>query len=150
MRIVRCRADLSLRCWLDQGTVPRILHSPKVETKHTPPNDPRHENQPPWYDHPSPLTPKSNTLQVLGRLFHLSIDAVLVSTVLAGISRSSGLQYSSLIPGRSTNFFRRVKTDSVENKNVRSAVTKYLNIGEWVMDQSVAFMSTTSYFERKR
>jgi hypothetical protein len=96
------------------------------------------------------LTPKSKTLQVLGRLFHLSIDAVLVSTVLAGISRSSGLQYSSLKPGRSTNLLRRVKTDSVENKDVRSAVTKYLNIGEWVMDQSVAFMATTSYFERKR
>jgi hypothetical protein len=86
----------------------------------------------------------------LGRLIHLSIDAVLVSTVLAGISRSSGLQYPFLLPGGSTNFFFRVKTDNVENKEVRSAVTKYLNIGEWVIDQSVAFMSTTSYFERKR
>jgi Fungal protein of unknown function (DUF1748) len=86
----------------------------------------------------------------LGRLIHLSIDAVLVSTVLAGISRSSGLQYPFLPPGCSTNVFFRVKTDNVENKEVRSAVTKYLNIGEWVMDQTVAFMSTTSYFERKR
>jgi len=46
--------------------------------------------------------------------------------------------------------FLRVKTDNIENKDLRNAVNKYLNIGEWVIDQSVAFMSTTSYFERKR
>lgn len=42
------------------------------------------------------------------------------------------------------------KTESIESKEIRSAVDKYLNVGEWVMDQSVAFMGTSSYFERKR
>ena len=31
---------------------------------------------------------------MLGRVIHLGVDAVLVSTVLAGIKRSTGLQYS--------------------------------------------------------
>lgn len=31
-------------------------------------------------------------MQVLGRVIHLGVDAILVSTVLAGIKRSTGLQ----------------------------------------------------------
>jgi len=29
-------------------------------------------------------------------------------------------------------------------------VEKYLGVGEWVMDQSVAIMGSSNYFERKR
>jgi hypothetical protein len=34
----------------------------------------------------------SNDIQVLGRVIHIGVDAILVSTVLAGIKRSTGLQ----------------------------------------------------------
>ena len=42
------------------------------------------------------------------------------------------------------------KTNSIESKDIRGAVDKYLSVGEWVMDQSVAFMGSSHYFERKR
>jgi len=44
----------------------------------------------------------------------------------------------------------RFKSEDIENKEVRGAVNKYLNVGDWVLDQSIAFMSSSSYFERKR
>ncbi|TGZ84235.1 DUF1748-domain-containing protein [Ascodesmis nigricans] len=72
---------------------------------------------------------------VLGRLAHFGFDAILFSAFLAGVKRSTGLQ---------------VKTDQIESKDIRSAVVKYLDVGEWVMDQSIAFMGTSAYFERKR
>ncbi|KAG0252179.1 hypothetical protein BG011_007144 [Mortierella polycephala] len=72
---------------------------------------------------------------MFGRLFHYAADAILLSAVLAGIKRSTGLTVAS---------------SRIESKDVRSAVDRYLNIGEWVMDQGIALMSTSKYFERKR
>ena len=44
------------------------------------------------------------------------------------------------------------KTDKVagENKEVSKWVDKYLGVGEWVMDASVAFAGSSSFFERTR
>jgi len=42
------------------------------------------------------------------------------------------------------------QTEKIESKDVRSAVDKYLNLGEWVMDQGIAVMGSSNYFERKR
>ncbi|KAK7205840.1 hypothetical protein BZA70DRAFT_277181 [Myxozyma melibiosi] len=71
----------------------------------------------------------------VGRLVHYSVDLVLLSAVLAGVKRSTGLMF---------------KTESIESKDVRDAVTKYLDVGEWVLDTSVAFMNSSPYFVRKR
>ncbi|KAF9911111.1 hypothetical protein EC991_004665 [Linnemannia zychae] len=62
-------------------------------------------------------------------------DAILISAVLAGIKRSTGLTVAS---------------KQIESKDVRSAVDKYLSIGEWVVDQGIMFMTASKYFERKR
>ncbi|GAA5802417.1 hypothetical protein EDC94DRAFT_623609 [Helicostylum pulchrum] len=70
-----------------------------------------------------------------GRLFHFTADAVLISAVLAGIKRNSGLQPA---------------TSQIENEDVRKYVNKYLGIGEWVVDSSVVFMNNSPYFERKK
>ncbi|KAK1757153.1 hypothetical protein QBC47DRAFT_378514 [Echria macrotheca] len=74
----------------------------------------------------------------LGRLTHYAFDAVLFSAFLAGMHRSTGLT-------------PRLKKDKVagENKNVREWVDKYLDVGEWVMDQSVAIASSSGWFERR-
>ncbi|KAK9481292.1 hypothetical protein V1514DRAFT_323467 [Lipomyces japonicus] len=72
---------------------------------------------------------------VLGRLFHISVDLLLVSAVLAGVKRSTGLV---------------LKTESIESSDFRNAVNKYLDVGEWVLDTSVALMNTSPYFTRKR
>ncbi|KAJ5340601.1 hypothetical protein N7541_009725 [Penicillium brevicompactum] len=37
-----------------------------------------------------------------------------------------------------------------ENKDVKKWVDSYLGVGEWVMDQSVAVMGSSAWFERRR
>ncbi|KAG2212321.1 DUF1748-domain-containing protein [Mucor mucedo] len=69
-----------------------------------------------------------------GRLFHFTADAVLISAVLAGIKRNSGLQPA---------------TSQIENDEIRKYADKYLSVGEWVVDSGVVFMNNSPYFERK-
>ncbi|KAK9464145.1 uncharacterized protein V1516DRAFT_662263 [Lipomyces oligophaga] len=71
----------------------------------------------------------------IGRLFHFSVDLVLVSAVLAGVKRSTGITF---------------KSEAIENSDVRTAVTKYLDVGEWVLDASVVFMNNSPYFIHKK
>lgn len=37
-----------------------------------------------------------------------------------------------------------------ENKDFKKWIDQYLGVGEWVMDQSVAVLGSTAWFERKR
>ncbi|GAB7338430.1 hypothetical protein MBLNU457_4719t1 [Dothideomycetes sp. NU457] len=75
---------------------------------------------------------------VLGRLTHYAFDAVLLSAFLAGVKRSTGLTPS-------------IKSDSLtQNESAKSWIATYLGIGEVVMDQSVALMSSSGFFERHR
>ncbi|RGP73836.1 hypothetical protein FSPOR_1530 [Fusarium sporotrichioides] len=73
----------------------------------------------------------------VGRLTHYAFDAVLFSAFLAGMKRSTGLTF---------------KTDRVagENKDFTGWIDRYLGVGEWVMDQSVAIAGSSGYFERTR
>ncbi|KAF2836948.1 DUF1748-domain-containing protein [Patellaria atrata CBS 101060] len=74
----------------------------------------------------------------LGRLTHYAFDAVLLSCFLAGVKRSTGLTPS-------------LKQDAFnERSELKRWVDNYLWVGEVVMDQSVALMSSSGYFERKR
>ncbi|KAF8942974.1 hypothetical protein BGZ47_005941 [Haplosporangium gracile] len=72
---------------------------------------------------------------MFGKLFHYAADAILISAVLAGIKRSTGLTVAS---------------SKIESKDVRSAVDQYLGIGEWVVDQGIMFMSNSKYFHKRR
>ncbi|KAH8754230.1 duf1748 domain-containing protein [Hyaloscypha sp. PMI_1271] len=74
----------------------------------------------------------------VGRLAHYAFDAVLISAFLAGMKRSTGL----------TPSFK--KEALTENKDINHWIDKYLGVGEWVMDQSVAIAGSSSWFERKR
>ncbi|KAJ3496313.1 hypothetical protein NLG97_g2742 [Lecanicillium saksenae] len=76
----------------------------------------------------------------VGRLTHYAFDAVLISAFLAGMKRSTGLTVSSF------------KTEKVagDNKEANKWLNKYLGLGEWVMDQSVAIAGSSSFFERTR
>ncbi|CAO3609250.1 unnamed protein product [Mucor hiemalis] len=69
----------------------------------------------------------------MSKLLHYAFDAVLITTVLAGIKRSTGLQPA---------------TAKIESKTVREYVDKYLGIGEWVFDMSVAYLNHSSYFTK--
>ncbi|KAL2061331.1 hypothetical protein VTL71DRAFT_7604 [Oculimacula yallundae] len=86
--------------------------------------------------------PKINTAENLPaaeiELTHYAFDAVLISAFLAGMRRSTGLTPS-------------FKKESIsENPDVNHYIGKYLGIGEWVMDQSVAIAGSSGWFERKR
>ncbi|EFX05846.1 duf1748 domain containing protein [Grosmannia clavigera kw1407] len=78
----------------------------------------------------------------LGKLTHYAFDAVLISAFLAGMKRSTGLTFARA----------SFKTDkaSGENKDMNKWIDKYLGVGEWVMDQSVALAGSSSWFERTR
>ena len=74
---------------------------------------------------------------MLGRLTHYAVDAVLISTVLAGMKRSTGLTF-------------KTERASGENKEMSKWIDKYLGVGEWVMDQSVAIAGSSGWFDRTR
>jgi len=75
---------------------------------------------------------------VLGRLTHYAFDAVLLSAFLAGVKRSTGLTPS-------------LKAEKItENKDIKGWVESYLGVGEWIMDQSIAVMGSSGWFERRR
>ncbi|KAJ2756382.1 hypothetical protein GGH94_005446 [Coemansia aciculifera] len=72
---------------------------------------------------------------VVGKLIHIGVDLVLLSTALAGIQRSTGL---------------KLKPDSlVESKDMQSYIERYLSLGEMAMDLAAARMgSSSTYFTR--
>jgi len=69
----------------------------------------------------------------LGKLFHYAVDAVLVSTVLAGVRRSSGFT---------------PETSTIPEGTIRSLTDRYLGIGESVFDIAQATVVNSGYFKR--
>ncbi|KAI8376837.1 hypothetical protein BD560DRAFT_391663 [Blakeslea trispora] len=68
------------------------------------------------------------------KLIHYAFDAILITTLLASIKRSTGLELA---------------TSKLESSTIRSYVDKYLNLGEWIFDMSVAYMNHSSYFTKQ-
>ncbi|KAJ7674176.1 hypothetical protein B0H17DRAFT_832822, partial [Mycena rosella] len=69
----------------------------------------------------------------LGRLFHYAFDAVLLSTVAAGVRRSSGFTPD---------------TASISEPTVRSVADRYLGVGESIFDMIQATAVNSAYFKR--
>ncbi|KAI9276920.1 hypothetical protein BDA99DRAFT_554865 [Phascolomyces articulosus] len=69
------------------------------------------------------------------KLLHVTVDAVLVSTLLAGVKRTTGLQPA---------------IHKIQNKEIRGYLESYLNVGEYVLDSAILIMNNSSYFERKQ
>ncbi|SOV09935.1 uncharacterized protein UDID_03797 [Ustilago sp. UG-2017a] len=70
---------------------------------------------------------------VLGRLMHYVGDALLISTVLAGIKRQTGL---------------RPDIDRISEPTTKGLLEKYLGFGEFVFDSSVAAATASSLFQK--
>ncbi|KAI0997854.1 hypothetical protein K3495_g10334 [Podosphaera aphanis] len=77
---------------------------------------------------------------MIGKLTHYAFDAVLISTILAGMKRSTGLTLNPRLKKERFN----------ENSDISTWIDRYLGVGEWVMDQSVAIAGSSGWFERKR
>ncbi|KAI8067586.1 hypothetical protein BC940DRAFT_333600 [Gongronella butleri] len=69
------------------------------------------------------------------RFLHLTLDAVLVSTILASIKRLTGIQPA---------------VSKIQNKEIRGYIDQYLGVGEYVLDASILYLSHSNYFERRR
>ena len=70
----------------------------------------------------------------IGKLVHYSVDAVLLSALIAGVRRSTGLTFNS---------------EELDSQDIRGLVNKYLGVGEWMLDTSAAFLQGSNYFEKK-
>ncbi|EJD45998.1 DUF1748-domain-containing protein [Auricularia subglabra TFB-10046 SS5] len=70
---------------------------------------------------------------MIGKVAHYAFDAVLLSTAIAGIRRSSGF---------------RPSTDSIGDPTVRGIADKFLGVGETVFDMAQATAVNSSYFTR--
>ncbi|KAG2235054.1 DUF1748-domain-containing protein [Thamnidium elegans] len=71
----------------------------------------------------------------MSKILHYTFDAILITTVLAGIKRSTGIQPA---------------TSKIESTTIRGYVDKYLGFGEWVFDMSVVYFSHSSYFTKNQ
>jgi len=72
---------------------------------------------------------------VLGRLVHYTVDAVLLSTVVAGVRRSSGFSPDA---------------SAIPDPTLRSIAEKFLGVGETVFDMIQATAVNNSYFKRSK
>ncbi|CCA67235.1 hypothetical protein PIIN_01068 [Serendipita indica DSM 11827] len=72
---------------------------------------------------------------MFGKLIHLTVDALLISALLAGIKRNTGITPS---------------LDVVPNKDLRALLSSYLEAGEYAFDFTVVFLSRSRYFRRQR
>ncbi|KAH9928754.1 uncharacterized protein B0H18DRAFT_832230, partial [Fomitopsis serialis] len=70
----------------------------------------------------------------LGRIFHYAVDAVLLSTVVAGVRRSAG--------------FRPDTEGIIPDPTMRSIADRYLGVGETIFDMIQA-TAVNSHFSRR-
>lgn len=67
----------------------------------------------------------------MGRLVHYAADALMVSTILAGVKHSSGVT---------------IDVTKVTEPNVRSALQHYLSAGEFIFDKTLSLAQSSQYF----
>jgi len=72
---------------------------------------------------------------MIGKLIHLGFDALLLTALLAGIKRTTGLT---------------PKLSSVPNKDIRHMLGSYLELGEYTFDMAVVILGRSDSFERRR
>ncbi|KAH9972160.1 hypothetical protein BGW80DRAFT_1173556 [Lactifluus volemus] len=70
---------------------------------------------------------------VLGKLAHYAFDAILLSTVVAGVKRSTGFAPD---------------TETISNPTIRSLTEQYLGFGEMVFNTLQGTVVSSPYFKR--
>ena len=72
-------------------------------------------------------------MTMLGRLVHYGIDAIAVSTILAGVKRSTGFA---------------PKTEEIPDSSFRSFTESYLGVGETVFNLIAGQAVSSDYFKK--
>lgn len=76
-------------------------------------------------------------------MIRYAVEAMMVSTALAGVKKVHGLSTLHLTPGPATEI--------IENSTLRLAVDTYLDAGDWILDSMASFMSRyPAYFRKKK
>ncbi|KAI0034215.1 hypothetical protein K488DRAFT_84189 [Vararia minispora EC-137] len=70
---------------------------------------------------------------MIARLTHYAVDAVFVSTILAGLKRTSGFTPN---------------LGAIPDDTARGLAQKYLGVGEWIFDVAQATAVNSQYFVR--
>ncbi|KAG5646104.1 hypothetical protein DXG03_004343 [Asterophora parasitica] len=70
---------------------------------------------------------------VLGRLVHYAVDAALLSTVVAGVRRSSGFSPDA---------------SAIPDPTIRSVTESFLGVGETIFDMIQATAVNSPYFKK--
>ncbi|KAG6873229.1 hypothetical protein C0995_001247 [Termitomyces sp. Mi166 len=70
---------------------------------------------------------------VLGRVVHYAFDAALLSTVVAGVRRTSGFSPDA---------------SAISDPTLRTVAEKFLGVGETIFDVVQASAVNSSYFKR--
>ncbi|WVQ82000.1 hypothetical protein IAT38_004127 [Cryptococcus sp. DSM 104549] len=71
---------------------------------------------------------------VLGRLIHYAVDALAISTVLAGVKKTTGFAPS---------------TDLIPDSSIKSLTDTYLGAGQTVFDIVAGQAVTSQYFKKQ-
>ncbi|CAO1628433.1 unnamed protein product [Sympodiomycopsis kandeliae] len=77
-----------------------------------------------------------STIEMIARLVHYSFDAVLLSTLLAGVKRNTGYTPNT------------TELPLLNDPTVSSLFNKYLSIGETVLDVSSGYAKNSHYFKK--
>lgn len=88
---------------------------------------------------------------MLGRLVHYTFDAVLLSTVVAGVRRSSGFEFVWFFDDSNTSNLNspvRPQTALIPEATVRSVAESFLGVGETIFDIVQATAVNSSYWRR--
>ena len=92
---------------------------------------------------------------VLGRLAHYAIDALLLSTVVAGVKQSTGFAYvpfrfiiTSTTQISSPSLMYSPDTEFISNPTIRSLTEQYLGFGETMFNVLQGTVVTSPYFKR--
>jgi hypothetical protein len=89
---------------------------------------------------------------VLGRIVHYAFDAILLSTVVAGVRRSSGFTSEmTLLLSRSVELisFNSPDAATISDPTIRSITERFLGVGESIFDMVQATAVNSSYFKRE-
>ena len=92
-------------------------------------------------------------MALTGKLIHIGVDLLLVSTLLAGIRRNTGLQFdlnrleqSTIIPNKTSH---DQDNDGSWHPMAKRYLVKYFSVGESFYDYLVATLGSSKYFERR-
>lgn len=84
----------------------------------------------------------------LGRLLHYTFDAVLLSTVAAGVRKSTGFRSASPCTVSTTRTLLSPDVNALPEGIARSSAQSFLGVGESIFDMITATAMNSNWFRK--